>query len=199
MKINFNAKSFISGFMVCGVLMATTFTIFGEDVFKVAPNQFDIYVNGKENTEISAINVNGSTYMGLQSIASAVDCSVKFNGEKKAIEITSNKTSDEASNTKSEEVKDTNSTTEKPNIYQKDKLNLLMIDNEEYIQANSITSLYRDKGYGLSFNSSKEIYEFVYDYKNPKILVDNIKYKVAYGSSWIQSELFYKQILPLIK
>lgn len=182
-------KKFLSGLIVGMILMCSIPSLAKTDTVQAIYNGVKVAVNG-ENVEFKKgeepVTINDRTYVLAKYVAEALGATVKWDGKNSTVNIRSK----EESGT---------STMNTSKIYTRENLNFLMIDNEEYVQANSITSLYRDKGFGLSFNSSKEIYEFVYDLQNPKILIDIIEYKIEYGRSWIQSKIYYEQIVPLIK
>lgn len=88
MKNNLSFKSFISGVVIGGLFVTLSVATFAEDILKVANNIYPIYVNGT-SADIDSLNINGSTYLGLQDTAEALNASVKFNGTNKSIEITS--------------------------------------------------------------------------------------------------------------
>lgn len=82
------AKSFISGLLI-GSITTLSISVFSEDIFKITNNSYPIYVDGNKK-DINGLNVNGSTYLGLQPTADALNASVKFNSDNKTIEIYSN-------------------------------------------------------------------------------------------------------------
>lgn len=157
MKINL--KSFISGIII-GTLIASTVSVFAITL-KITNNNYPIYVNGQKQ-EIDGYNINGNTYLGLSATATALDASVKYNKDKKSIEINSiNK--DNPKKNLDEGI--TDQKIDGLNIYQK--------NGEQYVAFMDITGALVNK---IRTENSKTIYistDYT-EYDNPQKIGDNI-------------------------
>jgi hypothetical protein len=125
-------KSFIAGLLIGGIIISGL-TIFANETLKVISNPYPIYVDGQRK-DISAYNINDSTYLGLTDTATVLNTSVKYDKNTKSINVDTNQTElDEGI---------TNDKIDELNIYQKnekqyvkfeDVFNLLSVKNHNDI------------------------------------------------------------------
>ncbi len=72
--------------LILGLFLSLGITSFAAVEFNVAANKFPIFVNGNKS-DISALNVNGSTYIKLSDLKK-VGTTASFDSTKKQIDIT---------------------------------------------------------------------------------------------------------------
>lgn len=89
-------KKFISGFLI-GILITLSITTFAAVELNVAPNPFDVLIDGK-TADIQGYNINGSTYLKLSDFVEA-GLGVNFNKATKQIEIVTTKIQEQKAST----------------------------------------------------------------------------------------------------
>lgn len=78
-------KKFVSGLLI-GILIALSVTTFAAVELKIAPNPYDVIINGSK-ADVDGYNISGSTYLKLTDFKQA-GLEVSFNKDSKEIEIT---------------------------------------------------------------------------------------------------------------
>lgn len=86
MKIKYRLQGLLAGLIISVLIIGAP--VLAEEVLNVVANPFPILVDGVQDDSISALNVNGYTFLKLRDIGK-IGVTVKFNETDNIIEITS--------------------------------------------------------------------------------------------------------------
>ncbi|MBE7018460.1 MAG: hypothetical protein E7413_01065 [Ruminococcaceae bacterium] len=94
-------KTLLIGMLIGGVLVPTTYATVGTITKELSYNNIKITLNGSEVTPTDASGnyvepfiIDGTTYLPVRGIASALDLGVEWNGETNTVMLSHDKTSD---------------------------------------------------------------------------------------------------------
>jgi hypothetical protein len=177
MKKIFNStKNIIIG-MVIGLTIGTTAGVFAANQFTINPNPFPINVNGEKTTDVSGLNVNGSTYLKLRDFNKLEGVGVMFDSTNKDIEIVTNGMQKFT-----------------PDDVRCDKLS----DNNYYITTGELRFKAETFGYKLIKNARISPVRYQLS-KDGKIVIDDMPYLLIEGNDRVTYDYYVNTLMPLFK
>jgi len=204
-KLKLNIKSFAVGIILGGV----TFSSLGFAVnnYIIKENKFPIVIN-KVKSDVSALNIDGYTWLKLADVGIQLNSTVKFNETTSTIEIDSNNTNSAKTNN---DTVGESSVIPSPvpsvsnGTIQKDGFYLYVQDGVEYILLRDIISKQHkeNKEYNFKLITNTKINKTVnfvdLSNGNEDVVYENIPITIIQDSSCIQYNLYIDKLLPLIK
>jgi hypothetical protein len=182
-------KKFFIGFIV-GAMLFSSIGVLAEGL-TVLLNPYPIVING-EVANVSAYNIDGSTYLKLADLGKSLGIPVSFNSELKQIEITTKITNESEVKSMSIEnpvIPDT--ITQTPDgITQIDTF-----EGKQYIAILNIRNHIKDKGYSVE-RVNDGSFRLV---KGERVLLSNIPTAIVYGASEVETDYYINTILPLME
>ena len=194
-------KKFLSG-LIIGVLITTSLTVYAAVEYSIIANPFPIYVNEKME-DVEALNINGSTWIRLGSIAKVLNASVIFDEVSSQINITTggNNVSESATNETQIDSNTMPQSTEKPNYYTKDGLEMMDYRDTNYIKLGKVMKA--SPGIHIQYDGETRIaalYKSWQSFEDGKdAIIESIPYILVSDRAWIDYDYYTDTILPLIQ
>ncbi len=169
-------KNIIVGIII-GLTFGTSVGVFAATQYVVNPNRFPISVNGEKTTDVSGLNVNGSTYLKLRDFNKFEGVGVMFDTANKDIEIVTNGMQKFT-----------------PDDVRCDKLS----DGNYHITTGELRFKAEQSGYKLIKNARISPVRYQLS-KDGKIVIDDMPYLLVEGNDRVTYDYYVNTLMPLFK
>lgn len=188
-------------YLFIGLLVGSLFPI--QSLFAEQP--ITLIINGKTITNALPQIVSDRTYVPLRVISEELGATVEWDGVNRVVRIIGKGNEILLDQNKPQEKPIINQQQSNDTFYKLNNLDVIKLNNIEYVSMVSISSKYYENGYSFSFNSNTKETAFIFNNsqgrsqdKN-KILLKIPSVTIIQDRGCVEYNYFLNTILPLIK